>query len=64
MKSYKVISQITNFNISDAQTGFRAFTKKVAREIDIRSIIPTRATYFTMGDNYLNKKLYKMGRVI
>ena len=33
----KAISQITNFNISDAQTGFRAFTKKVAREIDIRS---------------------------
>jgi glycosyltransferase involved in cell wall biosynthesis len=33
----KVISQITKFNISDAQTGFRAFTKKVAEEINIGS---------------------------
>ncbi len=33
----KVISQITGLNISDGQTGFRAFTKEVAKKIDITS---------------------------
>jgi glycosyltransferase involved in cell wall biosynthesis len=33
----RVISQITGLKISDAQTGFRAFTKKVAEEIQITS---------------------------
>lgn len=33
----KVISQITNLRISDAQTGFRAFTRKVAESIPITS---------------------------
>ena len=33
----KVISQVSRFKISDAQTGFRAFTRKVAEEIDIIS---------------------------
>ena len=33
----KVISQITGLKISDAQTGFRAFTRKVAEEIKITS---------------------------
>lgn len=33
----KVVSQITNLDISDAQTGFRAFTRKVAEEIGITS---------------------------
>ncbi len=33
----KVISQISGVLISDAQTGFRAFTKKVAQAIRIRS---------------------------
>ncbi|MBR9706089.1 glycosyltransferase family 2 protein [Candidatus Pacearchaeota archaeon] len=33
----KVISQITRISISDAQTGFRAFTKDVAKKIRITS---------------------------
>ena len=33
----KVISNIVGINISDAQTGFRAFTKRVAEKIDITS---------------------------
>ena len=33
----KVISQITGMNISDGQTGFRAFTKEVAKKIGITS---------------------------
>ncbi len=33
----RVISRITHMKISDAQTGFRAFTKEVAQEIDIIS---------------------------
>ena len=33
----RVISQITGLQISDAQTGFRAFTRKVAEELDITS---------------------------
>ena len=33
----KVIAQITGMNISDAQTGFRAFTRKVAEDIPITS---------------------------
>lgn len=33
----KVISQITKINITDGQTGFRAFTKEVAQKIDIIS---------------------------
>lgn len=33
----KVVSGITSLRISDAQTGFRAFTKKVAEEIPITS---------------------------
>lgn len=33
----KVISQITKTHISDAQTGFRAFTKEVAKSISITS---------------------------
>ncbi len=33
----RVISQITGMEISDAQTGFRAFTKEVAKEISITS---------------------------
>jgi glycosyltransferase involved in cell wall biosynthesis len=33
----KVISQITNTKISDGQTGFRAFTKEVAKKIKIAS---------------------------
>jgi glycosyltransferase involved in cell wall biosynthesis len=33
----KVVSGITNLRISDAQTGFRAFTRKVAEEIPITS---------------------------
>lgn len=33
----KVISQITNMDISDGQTGFRAFTKEVAQKISITS---------------------------
>jgi len=33
----RVISNITEMNISDGQTGFRAFTKKVANEIKIIS---------------------------
>lgn len=33
----KVVSQITNLQISDAQTGFRAFTRKVAESIPITS---------------------------
>lgn len=33
----KVVSQITGLKISDAQTGFRVFTRKVAEEIPIRS---------------------------
>jgi len=33
----KVISKLTGMKISDCQTGFRAFTKKVAREISIIS---------------------------
>lgn len=33
----KVVSQISGINVSDAQTGFRAFTKKVAKEISITS---------------------------
>ena len=33
----KVLSQIVGLKISDAQTGFRAFTKKVAEEIEITS---------------------------
>ena len=32
-----VISKILNFRVTDAQTGFRAFSKKVATELDIRS---------------------------
>jgi len=33
----KVVSQITSLQISDAQTGFRAFTRKVAESIPITS---------------------------
>ena len=33
----KVVSQIVGFEISDAQTGFRAFTKKLAKSIPITS---------------------------
>lgn len=33
----RVISKIVHLKISDCQTGFRAFTKKVAKEIDIVS---------------------------
>ena len=33
----KVISQITGIKISDAQTGFRAFTKEIAEKITIKS---------------------------
>jgi hypothetical protein len=33
----KVISKITGFRISDCQTGFRAFTKEVAEQIQITS---------------------------
>lgn len=33
----KVISQLTGLKISDGQTGFRAFTKKVAKEVAIIS---------------------------
>ncbi len=33
----KVISNVTGMNISDAQTGFRAFTKEVAEKIKITS---------------------------
>lgn len=33
----RVISNITGLKITDAQTGFRAFTKEVARNINIRS---------------------------
>ena len=33
----KVISQITGLHISDAQTGFRAFTKEVAEQVPITS---------------------------
>ncbi len=33
----KVVSQITGLQISDAQTGFRAFTKEVAKSIPITS---------------------------
>jgi len=33
----RVISQITHLDISDAQTGFRAFTKEVAKKIQITS---------------------------
>ena len=33
----KVVSQIVEMRISDAQTGFRAFTKEFAKNIDIRS---------------------------
>lgn len=33
----RVVSGITNLGISDAQTGFRAFTRKVAEEIPITS---------------------------
>lgn len=33
----KVISQVTRAKISDAQTGFRAFTKEVARDIRLTS---------------------------
>jgi len=33
----KVISQITDLNISDAQTGFRAFTREVAEKVPITS---------------------------
>ena len=33
----KIISQITGMNISDGQTGFRAFTKEVAKKISITS---------------------------
>ena len=33
----RVISKIVHLKISDCQTGFRAFTKKVAKEIDIIS---------------------------
>lgn len=33
----RVISQITGLNISDAQTGFRAFTKEVAEHVPITS---------------------------
>ena len=33
----KVISQLTGLKISDGQTGFRAFTKKVAKEVPIIS---------------------------
>ena len=33
----KVISQITGLEISDAQTGFRAFTKEVAEQVSITS---------------------------
>lgn len=37
MSFSKAVSQIVDFQISDAQTGFRAFTKKVAEEIPITS---------------------------
>jgi len=37
----RVISQITGLEISDAQTGFRAFTKEVAEQVPITSTIPT-----------------------
>ena len=33
----KVISQLTDLKISDGQTGFRAFTKKIAKEVSIIS---------------------------
>lgn len=33
----KVVSQVSGINISDAQTGFRAFTRKVAESIPITS---------------------------
>ena len=33
----RAVSQITNLEITDAQTGFRAFTKEVAKKIPIRS---------------------------
>lgn len=33
----KVVTEITGFAISDAQTGFRAFTRKVAEDIQITS---------------------------
>ena len=33
----KAVSQIVGFKISDAQTGFRAFTKKVAKSVSITS---------------------------
>jgi len=33
----KAVSQITNIKITDAQTGFRAFTKEVAKSVPIRS---------------------------
>ena len=33
----KIVSEITNLQISDAQTGFRAFTRKVAERIPITS---------------------------
>jgi len=33
----KVISQITGIKISDAQTGFRAFTRELAEKVDIKS---------------------------
>ena len=33
----RVISQITHLDISDAQTGFRAFTKEVAKKVQITS---------------------------
>ncbi len=33
----KAVSQIAEMNVNDAQTGFRAFTKELARKISIRS---------------------------
>ena len=33
----KVVSRITRINVTDAQTGFRAFTKKIAQEVPIIS---------------------------
>ena len=33
----KVVSQITNMKITDAQTGFRAFTSELAKNVNIRS---------------------------
>ncbi|MBI2101500.1 glycosyltransferase family 2 protein [Candidatus Woesearchaeota archaeon] len=33
----KVVSQITNMKITDAQTGFRAFTSELAKSVNIRS---------------------------